>query len=67
MRAGFGATIVAEPATAATYPGVVFRPIAGPDALLPIKAAWLPQNDNPVLRRFLSLLRQHAEVRTDLP
>lgn len=61
VRAGFGVTIVAEPATAARYPGVVFRPIAEADAFLPIRAAWLPQNDNPVLRRFLAILRQHAE------
>lgn len=67
VRAGFGVTIVAEPATAARYPGVVFRPIAEPDAGLAIKAAWLPRNDNPVLRRFLALLRQHADATAGRP
>lgn len=67
VRAGFGVSVVAEPATAARYPGIVFRPILEPDAVLPIKAAWLPRNDNPVLRRFLSLLRRHDEARTDPP
>lgn len=60
VAAGFGITVVAAPATGASYPGVEFRPIAEPDAFLPIRAAWLPRNDNPVLRRFVSFLRQES-------
>ena len=58
VRAGFGITLVAEPTTMARYPGVAFRRIAEPDAVLPITAAWLPGNANPVRQRFLSFLRQ---------
>ncbi|OWJ63733.1 LysR family transcriptional regulator [Inquilinus limosus] len=58
VGAGFGITFVPESQTAAAYPGVVFRPIAGDEALLSISAAWLAVNDNPALRRFLSVLRQ---------
>ena len=56
VRAGFGITLVAEPATAVRYPGVAFRRIAEADAILPITAAWLPDNENPVLQRFVSFL-----------
>ena len=58
VRAGFGITLVAEPATAARYPGVAFRRIAAADAILPIAAAWLPDNANPVRRRFVRFLQQ---------
>jgi len=51
----------APKATIATpFPKVVFRPIAGDDELLHFNAAWLPHNDNPALRRFLSLVRSTA-------
>jgi hypothetical protein len=52
----------APKATIATpFPKVVFRPIAGDDELLHFNAAWLPHNDNPALRRFLSLARSTAK------
>lgn len=52
---GFGISLVSEAATATRYPGVVFRPLAMDR--LPYSAVWLPGNDNPALRRFLSLAR----------
>ncbi|MGK9166678.1 LysR family transcriptional regulator [Inquilinus limosus] len=64
VGAGYGVTIVPETLVGLNFPGVVFRPITGEGALLPISAAWLGNNDNPALRRFLSLLRQ---VRTPPP
>jgi len=36
---------------------VTFRPIAGDAARIPFSAVWLPNNDNPAFRRFLSLAR----------
>ena len=65
VGAGYGVTIVPETLTGQTYPGVVFRPIVGDEALLPISAAWVAGNDNPALHRFIRLLRQvHAERRS---
>lgn len=58
VGAGYGVTIVPETLVGLNFPGVVFRPITGEGALLPISAAWLGNNDNPALRRFLNLLRQ---------
>ncbi len=54
---GFGVTLTCETSASVTYPGVVFRPIRGPEDLLPYRAIWLPENDNPALRRFLSQAR----------
>lgn len=59
VGAGFGAAVLAESASGASYPGVVFRPVgdgAGP-TMVEVAAYWDPKRDNPVLRRFLSLLR----------
>jgi DNA-binding transcriptional LysR family regulator len=60
---GTGIALTSEATTATPFPKVVFRPIAGNDALLQFSAAWLPQNDNPALRQFLSLARRMAKER----
>jgi DNA-binding transcriptional LysR family regulator len=63
VGAGFGVAVLAESASGASYPSVVFRPVgdvAGP-TMVEVAAYWDPRRDNPVLRRFLSLLRaRHA-------
>ena len=60
---GFGISIASEAATATRYPEVVFRPLATAEDMLPYSAVWLPGNDNPALRRFLSLARSMASGR----
>ena len=60
---GFGISIASEAATATQYPEVVFRPFAAAEDTLPYSAVWLPGNDNPALRRFLSLARSLASGR----
>jgi DNA-binding transcriptional LysR family regulator len=57
---GLGVGLTSEATIATPFPKVVFRPIAGDDELLQFCAAWLPNNDNPALRRFLSLARTMA-------
>ena len=54
---GFGISFISEAGTATRYPEVVFRPLATADDVVPYSAVWLPGNDNPALRRFLSLAR----------
>jgi len=58
VEAGFGLTIVSEPATLLGVPGVIYRPITDDNAQIGIRAAWLRENINPVLRRFLSFVPQ---------
>ncbi len=65
---GFGLSLVSEGATGTRYPEVVFRPLAMPEDVLPYSAIWLPGNDNPALRRFLSLARLLSQgLRTKAP
>ena len=52
---GVGISLVGTAEAAVTYPGVVFRPLEG--ETLPFSAVWVDNNDNPALRRFLSLAR----------
>jgi hypothetical protein len=52
---GQGLTLTSEAITAARFPGVVFRPLNG--QVWPYSAVWSPRNDNPALRRLLSLAR----------
>jgi DNA-binding transcriptional LysR family regulator len=52
---GGGLTLTSEATVGANFPGVVYKPLAG--ELLPFCAFWSPRNDNPALRRMLSLAR----------
>jgi DNA-binding transcriptional LysR family regulator len=60
VAVGLGIGITSEATVAMPFRKVVFRPIAGKDELLQFCAAWLPHNDNPALRQFLSLARTMA-------
>ena len=60
---GFGISVISEAGVATRYPRVVFRPLATAEDMLPYSAVWLPGNDNPALRRFLSLARSLASGR----
>jgi DNA-binding transcriptional LysR family regulator len=57
---GQGSGLTSEATMATPFPKVVFRPIAGDDERLQFCAAWVPDNDNTALRRFLSLARPMA-------
>lgn len=50
-----GLTFTSEATTVTHTPGIVYRPIA--NELLPFSAVWSPRNDNPALRRLLSMAR----------
>lgn len=58
VAVGRGLTVMHEAATAAYAPGITYRPIA--DEILPYTAVWSPKNDNPALRRFISMARAMA-------
>lgn len=55
-----GLTLTSEATTAARFPGVVYRPLS--EEILPFCAIWSPQNDNPALRRLLSLARAKSKA-----
>jgi DNA-binding transcriptional LysR family regulator len=58
---GLGLSLTSEALVATQFPEVTFRPIAGDAAKIPFSAVWLPTNDNPAFRRFLSLARTLAQ------
>ena len=60
VSAGYGLTVVAESATALVIPKVVYRPISDEDAMMSVRMAWLNENENPALGRFLSHARRVA-------
>jgi DNA-binding transcriptional LysR family regulator len=57
---GQGLTLVHEAAGASHFPGVIYRHIK--DEILPFCAIWSPKNDNPALRRLLSLARTMSRI-----
>ena len=64
---GFGLSLLSDSSTAIPYPGVAFRPLAEEDNHVSYCAVWLPGNDNPALRRFLSLARSMSSERRQAP
>jgi DNA-binding transcriptional LysR family regulator len=60
VAAGAGWAIVPQSVAAATRAAVRLSPLPCRPASLRLCAAWLNDNDNPTLRRFLSLLRATA-------
>ena len=59
---GFGASLVAEHWCGVDYPGVVFRRVGKEDERIGFSILWRPDNDNPALRRFVSLAREFAKA-----
>ncbi|MBV9840611.1 MAG: LysR family transcriptional regulator [Sphingomonadaceae bacterium] len=57
---GFALTIVSEAAIAVKLPGVVYRPVVDEGADVSVRMAWLTDNENPALGRFLSHARRAA-------
>ena len=52
---GFGLTLVTKASALVVGSPTVFRPLADPVDLVSFSAVWSPGNDNPALRRFISL------------
>ena len=64
---GFGLTLTSESTTATPFPGVVFKPMGEHADILPCVGVWSPANDNPALRRFVSLARSLKKSRNAVP
>lgn len=57
---GRGISLVGAAEAAVTYPNVVYRALRG--EMLPFSVVWSAGNDNPALRRFLTLARHHVRA-----
>lgn len=58
---GLGVSLVADHWRGVTYPNVSFVPIGDVNEKVPFSITWRPENDNPALRRFISLARIEAQ------
>lgn len=63
VGAGFGITLAAKSQSEATFPGVVYKPIAEDDAWVQIELAWLPTRKDPAVGRFVAFMRDEARSR----
>jgi DNA-binding transcriptional LysR family regulator len=62
---GAGLTVTSEATTATQIPGICYRPIIG--EVLPFSAVWSPKNDNPALRRFISIAKVQSKRQALMP
>lgn len=61
VAAGRGLAIVGSSAISTSLAGVAFVPLKARLPALEVTAVWSPGADNPALRRFISVLRQHQD------
>lgn len=67
---GQGITLVSAAWAAVGVPGLALRPLTAPEDIVPFSAVWSPDNDNPALRRFVSVAHtlagrsRHGKART---
>lgn len=52
---GQGITLVSAALVAVQLPDIVLLPLTDPADIVPFSAVWSPHNDNPALRRFISV------------
>lgn len=58
---GLGVSVVADHWLGVRYPNVSFVRMGGAGERVPFSLVWRPENDNPALRRFISLARIEAK------
>ena len=58
---GVGVSLVADHWCGVSYPNVTFVRVGDKIETVPFSITWRPENDNPALRRFLSLARIEAK------
>ncbi|WP_227268104.1 LysR family transcriptional regulator [Roseobacter weihaiensis] len=58
---GLGVSLVCDHWRGIRYPNVSFVPIGSFTERVPFSLIWRPENDNPALRRFISLARVEAK------
>lgn len=62
VRAGLGLSMIAQSFSTSHFAGVRFHPIRDKEARWEVGAAWRKGDTNPVLHRFLALLRKEVRI-----
>lgn len=60
VAAGYGIALAVHSQLQASVPGVVFRPIGEPSAVVDIELAWLPEFEDAVGGLFISFMRDRS-------
>jgi DNA-binding transcriptional LysR family regulator len=63
VDAGFGITLVTQNEAHPNVPGLIFRPVDEPDAVLQLDLSWLPEAEDPAVGRFVAFMRDAARSR----
>jgi DNA-binding transcriptional LysR family regulator len=63
VGAGYGITIVTQSQARVRIPGVVFRHILEDDAEVEVQLAWVPENEEAIVGRFVTFMREMSASR----
>jgi DNA-binding transcriptional LysR family regulator len=63
VRAGLGVSVISQSFATARFAGVRFHPLADAEAVWSVGAAWRTDDSNPILHRFLSMVKQEVRKR----
>jgi len=63
VGAGFGITLVTQAQAHVRIPGVVFRHILEENAEVEVQLAWVPENEDATVGRFVSFMREMSASR----
>ncbi|HTI71730.1 MAG TPA: LysR family transcriptional regulator [Candidatus Limnocylindria bacterium] len=62
VRAGLGVAVIPQSFRMSRFTGIWLSPLAGPDAEWSVGAAWRRGDSNPLLHRFLELIRRDTRT-----
>lgn len=62
VAAGYGVTLAVESQSKLSWPGVSFRPIGEPDAIVDVSIAWLAEREDAAAGLFVAFVRDHAPI-----
>ena len=60
VKAGLGMALVTRSAADQAQEGVVYRPLTGDMPTVDVRVVWRPENETPLLQRFIALLDEAA-------
>ena len=62
VAAGYGVTLATESQSLISSPGVIFRPIAEPNAWVDIDLVWSPESEDAAVGLFIAFMRDRSAL-----
>lgn len=63
VAAGYGVTLATESQSLISSPGIVFRPIAEPNAWVDVSLVWSPESEDAAVGLFIAFMRDRSSLR----